>query len=64
MLSRFHEIEEQLFDAIDGSGYRAVIKNGDIYMADSNGLPGELIVVDPAEPEDVDDPTVLNLDED
>ena len=60
----FHEIEDQLFDAIDDSGYRAVIKNGDIYMADPNGLPGEIIVVDPAEPEDLDDPTVLNLDED
>ena len=60
----FHQIEDQLFDAIDDSGYRAVIKNGDIYMADPNGLPGEIIVVDPAEPEDLDDPTVLNLDED
>jgi hypothetical protein len=53
----FHEIEDQLFDAIDDSGYRAVIKNGDIYMADPNGLPGEIIVVDPAEPEDLDDPS-------
>ncbi len=58
----FHEIDEQLFDAIDDSGYRAVIKHGDIYMADPNGLPGELIVVDPAEQEDIDDPSVLNLD--
>ncbi|MGO8900307.1 MAG: hypothetical protein ACLQU5_18435 [Isosphaeraceae bacterium] len=60
----FHEIEEQLFNAIDDSGYRAVIKNGDIYMADPNGLPGEIIVVDPAESEDLDDLSVLNLDED
>jgi len=60
----FHEIEEQLFDAIDDSDYRAVIKNGDIYIPDPNGLPGEIIVVDPAETEDLDDPTVLNLDED
>jgi len=60
----FHEIEEQLFDAIDDSGYRAVIKNGNIYIFDPNGLPGEIILVDPAEPEDVDDPRVLNLDED
>lgn len=44
--------------------YRAVIKNGDIYLADPNGLPGEIIVVDPAEPEGVDDPRVLSLDED
>ena len=58
----FHEIDEQLFDAIDDSGYSAVIKHGDIYMADPNGLPGELIVVDPAEQEDIDDPSVLNLD--
>jgi hypothetical protein len=60
----FHEIEERLFEAIDDSGYRAVIKNGDIYMADENGLPGEIIVVDPAHQDDLDDPTVLNLGED
>ena len=60
----FHEIEDQLFDAIIDSPYRAVIKNGNIYIPDPNGLPGEIIVVDPAEPEDVDDPRVLNLDED
>jgi hypothetical protein len=58
----FHEIEDQLFDAIDDSGYRAVIKNGSIYLLDPNGLPGENILVDPAEPEDLADPTVLNLD--
>ena len=58
----FHEIEDQLFDAIVDSPYRAVIKNGDIYLPDPNGHPGELILVDPAEPEDVDDPRVLNLD--
>ena len=58
----FHEIEDQLFDAIDDSGYRAVIKDGSIYLLDPNGSPGELILVDPAEPEDVADPTVLNLD--
>jgi hypothetical protein len=57
-------IEGQLFDAIDDSGYRALIKNGNIYMADSNGFPGELILVDPAEAEDLDDPTVLNLAKD
>ena len=44
--------------------YRAVIKNGDIYLPDPNGSPGEIILVDPAEPEDVDDPRVLNLDKD
>ena len=58
----FHEIEDQLFDAIVDSPYRAVIKNRDIYLPDPNGAPGELILVDPAEPEDVADPTVLNLD--
>ena len=58
----FHEIEDQLVDAIDDSGYRAVIKNGSIYLLDPNGLPGENILVDPAEPEDLADPTVLNLD--
>ena len=58
----FHEIEDQLFDAIVDSGYRAVIKDGNIYLPDPNGRPGELILVDPAEPEDLDDPTVLNLD--
>ena len=36
----FHEIEEQLFDAIVDSGYRAVIKNGDIYLPDPNGFQG------------------------
>jgi hypothetical protein len=60
----FHEIEERLFEAIDDSGYRAVIKNGDIYMTDENGLPGEIIVVDPAHEDDLDDPTVLNLGQD
>ena len=58
----FHEIEDQLFDAIDDSGYRAVIKNGSIYLLDPNGLPGENVLVDPTEPEDLVDPTVLNLD--
>ena len=61
---RFHEIEEQLFDAIVDSGYRAVIKNGDIYLPDPNGSPGELILIDHAEREDLDDPRVLNLDRD
>ena len=60
---KFHAIEEQLFDASDDSCYRAVIKDGSIYMADPNGLPGETILVDPAEPEDLADPRVLNLDE-
>ena len=58
----FHDIEDQLFDAIVDSPYRAVIKNGDIYLADPNGFPGEIILVKPAEPEDLDDPRVLNLD--
>ena len=58
----FHEIEDQLFVAIVDSPYRAVIKNGNIYLPDPNGSPGELVLVDPAEPEDVDDPSVLNLD--
>ena len=59
----FHEIEDQLFDAIDGSGSRAVIKNGTIDLLDPNGLPGENVLVDPAGPEDLADLTVLNLDE-
>lgn len=59
----FHEIEDQLFDAIDDSDYRAVIKNGDSYLPDPNGLPGDIILVEPAEPEDLADPRVLNLDE-
>ena len=37
----FHEIEDQLFDAIVDSRYRAVIKNGDIYLADPNGFLGK-----------------------
>ena len=52
----FHEIEDQLYEAIVESPYRAVIKNGNIYLPDQNGSPGEVILVDPAEPEDVDDP--------
>jgi hypothetical protein len=58
----FHEIEDQLFEAIDDSGHRAVIKNGNIYLLDPNGQPGENVLVEPAEPEDRADPTVLNLD--
>ena len=57
----FHEIEDQLFDAIVESPYRAVSKKGDNYLPDPNGLPGEIIVVEPAEPEDVGDPKALNL---
>ena len=60
----FHEIEEQLFDAIDDSGYLFVIKNGNIDLPDPNGLPGEIILVEFAEPADLDDPRVLNLDKD
>jgi hypothetical protein len=60
----FHAIEDRLFDAIDDSGYRAVIKNGNIYLPDPNGLPGENILVDPVEAEDLADPTVLSLDHD
>jgi hypothetical protein len=59
----FHEIEARLFDAIVDSPYRAVIKNGNIYLPNPNGSPGELVLVDPAEPEDVDDPSVPNLDQ-
>jgi hypothetical protein len=58
-----HEIEGQLYEAIVESPYRAVIKNGNIYLTDPNGPPGEVILVDPVEPEDVDDPEVLNLDQ-
>ena len=58
----FHEMEDELYEAIVESPYRAVIKNGKIYLPDPNGPPGEVIIVDPAEPEDVDDPEVLNLD--
>jgi hypothetical protein len=58
----FHEMEDQLYEAIVESPYRAVIKNGNIYWPDPNGSPGEVILVDPAEQEDGDDPEVLNLD--
>jgi hypothetical protein len=58
----FHEVEAQLFEAVADAGLRAVIKGGSIYMLDPNGLPGEAILVDPAEPEDLADPDVLNLD--
>src|SRR4051794_1809591 len=59
----FHEVEAQLFEAIDDAGLRAVIKNGSIYLLDHNGLPGENILVDPVEAEGLADPDVLNLDE-
>lgn len=59
---QFHEIEGRLFDAIADSGYSAVIKGGTIYLPDPNGLPEEIILVDPAGPEDLADPTVLDLD--
>jgi hypothetical protein len=39
-----------------------VIKDGTIYLPDPNGLPGDSILVDPAGPEDLADPTVLDLD--
>jgi len=58
----FHEIEAQLFEAIDDAGLRAVIKSGSIYLLDPNGLPGENILVEPVEAEDLADPTVLSLD--
>jgi hypothetical protein len=59
----FHEIEDRLYEAIIDTPYRAVIKHGDIYLPVENGIPGEIILVDPAEPEDLDDSTVLNLDQ-
>jgi hypothetical protein len=59
----FHEIEDRLYEAILDTPYRAVIKRGDIYLPDENGIPGEIILVDPAEPEDLEDSTVLNLDQ-
>ena len=59
----FHEIEDQLYEAIVASPYRAVIKNGNIYLPDSNAFPGEIIIIDHAEAEDRDDPEVLKLDE-
>lgn len=59
----FHEMEDELREAIVESPYRAVIKNGNIYVPRPNGFSWELIMVDPAEPENLDDPEVLNLDE-
>jgi hypothetical protein len=60
----FIEAGEELYNAIVDSGYRAVIKDGNIYLPDFHGLVGEAILVDPAEPEDLADPEVLNLDKD
>ncbi len=59
----FNKIDDRLYEAIVESPYRALIKNGEIYLPDFNGLPGEGIIVDPADQEDLDDPTVLNLDQ-
>jgi hypothetical protein len=58
-----HEIEDKLYNAIVDTPYRAVIKNGDVYLTEPNGLSGEVILVDSASQEDLDDPDVLNLDE-
>ncbi len=58
----FHEIEDKLYNAIVNTPYRAVIQHGDVYLTDPNGLPGEVILVDPASQEDLDDPDILNLD--
>jgi hypothetical protein len=57
----FHEIEDKLYDAIVDSPYRAVIKNGDVYLTDPIGLPGEVILVDPATQEDLEDPISSTL---
>ena len=59
----FHEVEAQLFEAIADAGLGAVIKGGSIYLLDPDGLPGENILVDPVEAEDLADPDFLNLDE-
>lgn len=37
----FHEIEDQLVDAIIDTPYHAVIKNGNIYLPDLNGFLGK-----------------------
>jgi hypothetical protein len=58
----FHEVEARLYEAIADAGLRAVIKGGSIYLLDPDGLPGENILVDPVEAEDLADPEVLNLD--
>jgi len=58
-----HELEDQLYEAIVESPFRAVIKNGIISLPDPNGSPGEAILVDPAGQDEVDYPEVLNLDE-
>jgi hypothetical protein len=58
----FIEAGEEIYNAIVDSGYRAVIKDGNIDLPDFHGLPGEAILVDPAEPEDLADPEVLDLD--
>ena len=58
----FIEVVDQLFEAINDSSYRAVIKGGNIYLLDPNGYPWEIVLVDTAEPEDRADPRVLKLD--
>lgn len=57
-----HEIEDWLCKAIVESGYRAVMKNGNIYLPDPNGAPGEVIFVVPAEAEDLDGSGILHCD--
>jgi hypothetical protein len=57
-----HEVEGRLFEAIDDAGLRAVVRNGPIDPPDPDDLPSANVLVDPVEPEDQTDPTVLNPD--
>jgi hypothetical protein len=58
----FHDIEDKLYNAIVNTPYRAVMKHGDVYLTDPNGLPGGVILVDPASQDDLGDTDFLNLD--
>jgi hypothetical protein len=57
-----HEVEGRLFEAIDDAGLRVVVRNGPIDLPDPDGLPGENVLVDPAESGDQADPTAFNPD--
>ncbi len=59
----FHEIEDQLFDAIDR--FRLSCRDQErehLLAGPERACQERIILVDPVEAEDVDDPSVLNLD--
>jgi len=57
----FVQVDEDLYNAIVDSGYHTIIKNGNIYVPDYHGLPGEAVLVDPGAPGVVPEPAPVVL---